>query len=145
MAKRLKRDSEKVLVERYTIINPKRVLANYNLFSDCKTIPVAIETDDAKNGFVECVKLPTNIVLRFLRALGDMPAEKIIDSKMRTMSIVYLSNTQRVVVFPNFDSPKEPHIWPVDSPSGSHAHDWLFDITPEKNRAIVEQMKIHTR
>ena len=61
---------------------------------------------------------------------------------MRTISIVHLSKDQRVVIGPDFDSPKTPVFWLVDS---DEKGDWVMHVTPEKNRAIVEQLKIHTR
>ena len=130
-------------VEQYTVIDPKRVLnGGYELFYGCNMIPVACEESKTSAcGFNRAIMLPRNIIAGFLDALKQAPAETIDNPKMRTISIVHLSDNQRVVIGPRIDKPGTVIVWTVDSKK----HDWLFDITPEKNRAIVEAMKIHTR
>ena len=132
-------------VEQYTIVDPKRVLnGGYELFSGCSTIPVVCEESEVSPcGFRRCIQLPTRIVYGFLETLKDMPAEKITDPKMRTISIVHLAKGCRIVIGPNFESPKNPIFWIVDK--SDKKPDWFLYVTPEKNRAIVEQLKIHTR
>ena len=132
-------------VEQYTIVDPKRVLnGGYELFYGCATIPVVCEESEVSPcWFRRCVQLPTRIVYGFLETLKHMPAEKITDPKMRTRSIVHLAKGCRVVIGPNFESPKNPIFWIVDK--NDKTPDWFLYVTPEKNRAIVEQLKIHTR
>ena len=131
-------------VEQYTIVDPKNVMnGGYELFSLCKNIPVVCEESPKTCcGFSSCIEMPTNIVLGFLETLKNMPTEKIADPKMRTLSIVHLSPEHRIVIGPSFDDSKKAILWSADSKKKG---DWVFDITPDKNRAIVEQLKIHTR
>ena len=131
-------------VEQYTIVDPKKVLnGGYELFAGCEKIPVVCEESKKTCcGFSACIEIPTNIVLGFLKALNNMPAEKIVDPKMRTLSIIHLSPEHRIVIGPSLDKPKAPILWAVDSKDKG---DWVLNITPEKNRAIVNQLKIYTR
>ena len=129
-------------VEQYTIVDPKRVLTDYKLFSGCKNIPVVCEeSTKTPCGFASAIELPTKIIVGFLEALEKAPAEKIADPKMRTISIIHLDKDQRVVVGPCLGAPKTPILWPVDSKENN----WVLHVTPEKNRAIVDALKIHTR
>ena len=132
-------------VEQYTVIDPKKVMnGGYNLWALCEKVPVVCEESPVTScGFRECVMLPTNIVMGFLQTLEAAKSETIAEPKMRTISIVHLSKNYRVVIGPNFESPKNPIFWLVanDAPK----KDWILHVTPEKNRAIVEQLKIHTR
>ena len=128
-------------VEQYTIIDPKRVMnGGYDLWSWCRSIPVACEDGMKSTGFVNCKQIPTQIVWNFLKTLEKTPSEQIVDPKMRTLTIVNLSSDHRVVILPNFESPKNPYLWPVDDDK-----DWILYVSPDKNRAIVDAIKIHTR
>ena len=132
-------------VEQYTIVDPKRVLnGGYELFAGCSTIPVVCEESGVSQcGFRQGIPLPTNIIFGLLMELKKRPVEQIADSKMRTISFVNLAKDCRIVIGPNFESPKQPVFWIVNS-SGPK-RDWVLHVTPEKNRAIVEQLKIYTR
>jgi len=130
-------------VEQYTIVDPKRVLGNYEFWQMCETIPVICEeSPETSGGFRSGIQLPTNIVLGFLRLLNGMPAEKIADPKMRTISIIHLSKDQRVVIGPSPDPFKQLSFLTPDSVEQG---EWVLHVTPATNRAIVEQLKIHTR
>ena len=132
-------------VEQYTIVDPKRVLnGGYNLWSLCEKVPVVCEESKVSPcGFHSCIELPTNIVMGFLQTLEAAKPETIAEPKMRTISIVKISDNHRIVIGPNFESPKTPVFWVVveDAPK----KDWILHMTPEKNRAIVDALKIHTR
>ena len=132
-------------VEQYTILDPKRVMnGGYNLFSECETIPVLCEEADVSPfGFRVCKRLPTNIVIGFLEDLNKASDEQIADPKMRTISMIHLSPDCRFIIGPNIASPKHPAYYILDE--NDQRYDWVLHVTPEKNRAIVEQMKIHTR
>ena len=132
-------------VEQYTIVDPKKVLnGGYDLWQLCDTVPVVCE-ESTKSicGFSQGIMLPTRIVMGFLMELKNKPAEEIADPKMRTLSIVHISKNHRVVIGPNFESPKNPVFWLVASDAAKK--DWIMYVTPEKNRAIVDALKIHTR
>jgi len=127
-------------VEQYTVVDPKRVMTDYSLFEYCANVPVACEDGAKSGGLINCHMLPTTAVMGFLKALQRMPTEKIADPKMRTIAIVHLAQNRRVVIGPSLRTPKTPVICPVDDDK-----DWFLYVTPEKNRAMVEQLKLHTR
>ncbi len=132
-------------VEQYTVIDPKKLLSGgYELWQMCENVPVACEEEGVPTtGFIRCKMLPTKIVMGFLCELQKKTSEEIEDPKMRTLSIVHISQNHRIVIEPNFESPKSPVFWLVadDAPK----KDWILHVTPEKNRAIVDALKIHTR
>ena len=131
-------------VEQYTVVDPKKVLTGgYEYWQLCKNTPVVCEESQKTcGGFSSGIELPTKIVYGFLQTLKNKPAEEIANPKMRTLSIIHLSPEHRVVVGPCFDGTQKAILWAVDSKKKG---DWVFDVTPEKNRAIVAQLKIHTR
>ncbi len=132
-------------VEQYTIIDPKKVLnGGYRMWELCEKVPVVCEESEVSPcGFRSCIELPTNIVMGFLCTLEAAESKTIEDPKMRTLSIVHMSDNHRIVIGPNFESPKTPVFWLVaeDAPK----KDWILHVTPEKNRALVDALKIHTR
>ena len=131
-------------VEQYTIVDPKKVMnGGYRMWQLCKTVPVVCEESSVSScGFLSGIEMPTDIVLGFLNALEKAPAETIVDPKMRTLSIIHLSKDQRVVVGPDLKNSKTPIFWAPDSKGKG---DWVMYVTPEKNRAIVDALKLHTR
>ena len=132
-------------VEQYTVIDPKKVFnGGYSLWELCENVPVACEESEVSpTGFISCKMLPTKIMMGFLEELYQKPANEIIDPKKRTISIVHISKNHSIVIGPNFESPKAPVFWLVadDAPK----KDWILHVTPEKNRALVDALKIHTR
>ena len=133
-------------VEQYTIVDPKRVLnSGYELFSWCPTVPVVCEESRVSpTGFRAGIQLPTNIVMGFLQALEKAPARKIANPKMRTLSIIHLNEKCCICIFPDLKSPKQPILW-VKNDDNQEGIGWSLYVTPEKNRAIVEQLKKYTR
>ena len=132
-------------VEQYTVIDPKKVLnGGYELWQFCDNVPVACEEGGVSpTGFIQCKMLPTKIMMGFLCELYKKPAKEIIDPKKRTISIVHISKDHRIVIGPNFESPKAPVFWLVAEDAAKK--DWILHVSPEKNRAIVDALKIHTR
>jgi len=131
-------------VETYTVVDPKHLLLNYALFSSCDMIPVACEGFQTAGSFTSALRLPRDVVWEFLNDLKSLPAKITNAPEMRTISIVHLSDNQRIVVLPDFKEKKGAIVWAIDNEKNGGLS-WVFDITPEKNRAIIEQVKIHTR
>ena len=132
-------------VEQYTVIDPKKVFnGGYSLWQLCENVPVACEESEVSpTGFIRCKMLPTNIVMGFLMELQRRPSEQIADPKMRTISIVHISKNHSFVIGPNFESPKAPVFWLVADDAAKK--EWILHVTPEKNRALIDALKIHTR
>jgi len=133
-------------VEQYTIIDPKRVLnGGYELWLLCEKVPVVCEESKISPcGFRASIELPTKVILGFLGDLKNAPAEKIADPKKRLLSIVHLNEKNRVYIFPNLKEPKNPW-FVVENSDDESAKGWSLYTTPEKSRAIVEQLKMYTR
>lgn len=135
-------------VEQYTVVDPKYVLnGGYGLWSLCKTVPVVCEEGDKSTcDFYQSIRMPSKVVLGFLNDLKKAPAEKIADPKMRTLSIVHLDDKHRIYILPNLLVPRYPTLFiENDNDDDESIKGWSLYMTPEKNRAVVEQLKIHTR
>lgn len=132
-------------VEQYTIVDPKKILGGYEYWQLCEKVPVVCE-ESSKSicGFHRGIMLPTNIILGLLTELKEKPEQEIADPKKRTVSIVKLDAEHRIYILPNLESPKNP-IFVVANDKDESARGWSLYMTPEKNRAIVDALKIHTR
>lgn len=130
-------------VESYVIKDPKTMLVDYEAWALCQKMPVAYENSANSGGWMESAMLDTSVILPLLRALKKAPKEIIENPKMRTVSVVNIANDYRVYVLPN---PSDSQSIIVDIKSDNNdEYGWLCYMTPEKRRAIVDQMKIHTR
>ncbi len=132
-------------VEQYTIVDPKKVFyGGYDSWVGCENIPVVCEEHyKTPNGVGYYAELPAKIVMGFLMELQRKSAAEIENPKMRTLSIIHISKHHRVIIGPNFYSPKFPVFWVITD--DADRKDWVFYVTPEINRAIVDALKIHTR
>lgn len=126
------------LVQQYTLVPPKQVFIDYDLFQYCKEIPVGYEQSDNNSGFHECVSLPTEVVLTYLNALKYASDEVVQDPLNRTISIIQLKGNEKLYILPNLKSPKHPISVCEENALG-------LLTTPEINRAITEQLKMYTR
>ena len=129
-------------VKQYVLIDPKKLLANEECFALCKKIPVAYETKNS-GGWNACVELHTQIMLPFLRTLRKADKELIAPAPTRTVSVIELSQGKYIYVLPNLTYSKSAEIHIVFDQGDEN--NWPFYMTPEKRRAVVEQIKIHTR
>ena len=130
-------------VDQYVVIDPKKLLINEEAFALCSKIPVAHAYSPNSEGWHACVQLDTRVMLPFLRALRQAPAEQIAPANMRTVSVINLDKDKRIYVLPNLADPKRALIHIMFEKGDGHT--WPFYMTPEKRYAIVEQLKIHTR
>lgn len=134
-------------VEQYTIVDPKMVLnGGYEHWQLCENVPVVCEeSPKSLCGFSGGVMLPTNVVMGLLMELTKKPAQDIENPKKRTVSIVRLDAKHRIYILPNLESPKHPVFVVENDDDEEKASGWSLYMTPEKNRAIVDVLKIHTR
>lgn len=126
-------------VEQYILMDPNLVLNDYEDFSDCEFIPVAHENANTGTAFKQCVKLKTNIVLPFLRSLKKANEEVRMSPTMRMVTIIKLNYGKDLYILPNLKDSKEPLIY------GPDKHTFPLYVTPEINRAFVEQYKKYIR
>ena len=124
-------------IKQYTLVNPRKMLLDYNLFALCENMPVKYESENG-DGWSQSVSLPTQVFLGYLNALERAPDRIANDPKMRTVSVVNLKNNRQLFILPNLRTPKKPVYAYEPGTLG-------FDVTPEINRAIVEQIKMFTR
>ena len=131
-------------MEHYTFVDPRKVMINYDLFSDCEKTPVTCETQNATSGFQEAKEIPTEIALGFINMLKKTPAKKIEPKALRTISIIHTQKGRNIVVIPDLEF-KSPFLILDTSVKPNENGTWFLDTTPEINRALVEAIKIHTR
>ena len=125
-------------VETYTLVNPKNAFMQYELFSLCQNIPVAIEGKGANTGFCDTIQLPTEHFLEYLKELKSAPNEISQNPLMRKVFIINLKNNEKMFVFPNIKHPKNPYI-------AFEEKTLPFNVTPQINHAIVDALKNFTR
>lgn len=128
-------------IEQYTLVNPKNVFMDYNLWSMCKTLPVAIEGQESNTGFAQCVQLETKVLLPFIQNLKNAPAEISKKPEMRTISIVNMKHGAKAYIFPNLEK-EQVYIF-TDLTEKQKKLPLSCFVTPEINRAIVAQSKIY--
>lgn len=136
--------SQYSFVEQYVIADPNRVMTEYYLWDLCEFTPVAYETTES-TGFLPAVELPTNWVQSFLKSLQQSDIETRKDPTQRLISVIHLRDNHKLYVIPDLKSKKKSKIIGEHHYDKKRKNDWMFYVTPEINRAIVEQEKIRTR
>ena len=129
-----------VFVKQYTLVDPKALMIDYTLFFGRKYIPVAYEEHSRKEAFHSTVMLPTSMFAQYLTDLNDAPADVSAIAKNRTISIITLNNEQKIYMIPDLIGNEK-----VNTYYTKHELPMAFNVTPEINRAIIEQYKIYTR
>ena len=124
-------------IKQYTLVNPHKMFLDYNLFSWCENMPVKYETEHG-TGWTPCVLLPTQVFLGYLHALERAPERIASNPKFRTVFVVNLKNDRKLCILPNLRSPKK-------TVYAYEPGELAFHVTPEINRAIVDQVKTITR
>lgn len=127
-------------VKQYTLVDPKKLMINYELFFNRNRIPVAYEERSRKEAFHSTILLPASVFAKYLVDLYNAPSEITDDPKMRTISIITLNNGQKMYMIPDLQTQKDPTLY-----LNLHDLPMAFNVTPEINRAIAEQWKIYTR
>ena len=126
------------VVKTHIVVNPKNAFINYDLFSLCKDVPVAIESSEAAhNGIYTAIPLPTKEFLPYLAELKHAPDDVAGQTTNRTIYEIQLNNGEKMYIFPNLKHPKNP--WMAFEPNVA------FNVTPELNRAIIGVLKKFTR
>jgi hypothetical protein len=126
------------IVTKHVLVNPKCALMNYDLFSLCKTVPVAVESEQAGlTGFCDTISLPTQDFLPHLKALNNAPNEVAADPKNRVVYEIKLQNGEKMYIYPNLKYPRNPWM--------SFERTVAFNVNPELNRAIISVLKNFTR
>lgn len=129
--------AEPDVVTKYFLVNPKCVLINYELFSLCKTVPVAIESEQAGlTGFCDTISLPTEDFLPQLRELHHAPNEVAANPANRVLYEIKLQNGEKMYIYPNLKHPKNPWM--------SFQKTVAFNVNPELNKIIVKVLQNFT-
>ncbi|MBQ7408950.1 MAG: hypothetical protein IJV03_00095 [Alphaproteobacteria bacterium] len=133
-------EKEYDFVEKYVLIDPKQVMAQYNLWSSSKMVPVAYERQrDSISMFNECVLLPTKHFMGYLEELRKTPYEITNSPLARTVYIVHLNNNNTMYIYPNLKDIKTPWV------AFDNRKTWFFDVNQKINRATCECLKQYTR
>ena len=153
-------EKEYDFVEKYVLIDPKQVMAQYNLWSSSKMVPVAYERQqDSVSMFHECVLLPTKHFMGYLEELRKTPYEITSNPLTRTIYIVHLNNDNTMYIVPNLQNKAHPTIimnntvyqFPKVIHSGakfgkSDIKTTLFyNMTPEIRRILIQTKKQLTK
>ena len=133
-------EKEYDFVEKYVLIDPKQVMAQYNLWSSSKMVPVAYERQrDSISMFNECVLLPTKHFMGYLEELRKTPYEITNSPLARTVYIVHLNNNNTMYIYPNLKDIKTPWVAFDNRKTG------FFDVNQKIYRATCECLKQYTR
>ena len=125
-------------VKKHVLVNPKCAFVNYELFSLCENIPVAVESESAAlTGICDTIQLPTKDFLPQLRELTKAPNEVAANPANRVVYEIKLNNGKKMYIYPCIKHPKKPWI--------SFEKTVAFNVTPELNRTIVSVLKKYTR
>ena len=125
------------VVTKYFLVNPKCLFTNYELFSLCETVPVAIESEQAGlTGFCDTISLPTQDFLPHLRALYNAPNEVAANPANRVLYEIKLQNGEKMYIYPSLKYPKNPWM--------SFEKNVAFNVNPELNKIIVSVLKKFT-
>lgn len=130
-------------VSQYTLIDPKKLLANEEAFALCHKIPVVYENSQPKDAWHVGAQLHTKVMLPFIRALRAAKPEDIAPADTRTVSVIELAQGKYIYVLPRITMPKTAEMYIVFDNDNENA--WPLYMTPEKRKAVVEQIKVHTR
>ena len=126
------------IVKSYVLVNPKGVMLNYELFSLCENIPVAVESKNASmTGICDAIPLPTKEFLPYIRELTAAPDAIAANPAKRTVFVVELLNNEKMYIFPNLKSPKNPYM--------AFENNVAFNVNPAINAAITKALKNFTR
>ena len=134
--------SQYSFVEQYVIADPCNIMGDYELWSWCKFTPVAYEGKES-TGFLASVELPTCWAQPFLKALKQSAPEIRKDPTQRLISVIHLGDNHKLYIVPNLKN-KKGSVLLGENNNRQHKNDWMFYVTPEINRAIVEQAKIRS-
>ena len=131
-------------IKQYTLFDPKKVMVTYSAFSNCSTIPVAYESNVFKGIFAQCFQMPNQEpFVNYLKQLSNAKPEVAASHKKRTISVIELDKDKNIFILPNLEHKKTLSI--VVSFKDGNTESWPLFMTPEINRAIVEQLKFYTR
>lgn len=136
--------SQYSFVEQYVIADPNKLMhGGYELWSFCKFTPVAYEEKES-SGWLPAVQLPSSWAQPFLKQLKQSDPEIRKDPTQRLISVIRLADGHKLYIVPNLKE-KRGSILLGEHNDAKRRNDWMYYVTPEINRAIVEQAKIRSR
>ena len=133
-------------VKQYVITDPNYVMVDgYKTWGLCKYTPVAYDNQDSTSGWLNAVQLPTEWALPFLKTLKNSAPEIRNDPRQRLISVIQLAENRKLYILPSLKQKKGSVIISWNNQNSKNKGDWVMYVTPEINRAIVEQAKIRSR
>ena len=136
--------SQYSFVEQYVIADPNKLMhGGYELWSFSEFTPVAYEEKES-SGWLSAVQLPTIWVQPFLKHLKQSAPEIRKDPTQRLISVTHLADGHKLYIVPNLKE-KRGSVLLGEHSDAKRRNDWMYYVTPEINRAIVEQAKIRSR
>ena len=133
-------------VEQYVVVDPDNVLhCGYEMWEMCDMTPVAYDNNNA-GGWVNTVELPSVWVQKFLKFLSTKATPEIRkDPTQRLISVINMKDNHKIYIVPYLGNKHGSYIISENEDDKEHSRDWVLYVTPEINRAIVEQVKIRSR
>ena len=125
-------------VKKYTLVHPKKVSIDYELFSLCETTPTSIEGKPGED-FHRAIPFPTEVILPILRFLEKSSDEISKSPLYRTVYEIQLKNNETAYVVPSIEYKKCAELGIEERKR------FPFNVTPEINRAIIDCVKTFTR
>lgn len=131
-------------VEQYVITDRLLHVSCYEMWSLGNTTPVAYD-NNGQGGWLATVELPNPWAQDFLKKLKTSSKEIRKDPKQRLISIINMKDNHKIYIVPSLADKNRSVIIPENVTDKQHYYDWLLYVTPEINRAIIEQVKIRSR
>ena len=137
--------SQYSFVEQYVIADPNKLLnGGYELWGFCEFTPVAYEGEESSCGFLSAVQLPSSWAQPFLKQLKQSAPEIRKNPAQRLVSVINLDDGHKLYIVQNLKE-KRGSVLLGEYNDEKRKNDWMYYVTPEINRAIVEQAKIRSR
>ena len=110
----------------------------------CEMTPVAYQKHAFESGWLNTIDLPSFWAQRFLNELKNAAPEIRNDPLQRLISIINLRAGHKLYITPHLKDKTASYLVNEYKNDDKRNRDWVLYVTPEINRAIIEQVKIRS-
>ena len=133
-------------VEQYVLADPNNLnFCGYEMWDFCEMTPVAYQQTALQSGWLNTVELPSIWVQKFLNALKNSSPDVRNDPTQRLISVINMNAGHKLYITPHLKDKTGSYLISEYENDNKRKYDWVLYVTPEINRAIVEQIKIRSR
>ena len=133
-------------VEQYVLADPNNLkFCSYEMWDFCEMTPVAYQTTNTESGWLNTVDLPSFWAQQFLNVLKNSDSAVRNDPKQRLVSVINMKDGHKLYIAPHLGDTSASYLVNEYENNEKRKYDWVLYVTPEINRAIVEQVKIRSR